>query len=124
MAFGDGDSLLTTSRGNIDHQYNTSGTFEVLLVAFNNAGCSDTAVAEVTAIIVPKLDLPNAFTPQSNSLNSIIFVRGFGIGKMKWRIYNRVGNLVFESNSQLRLDGMANTKACCNRWMCMHIRLK
>jgi gliding motility-associated-like protein len=97
--FGDGDSLVTISRGNIDHLYNTSGTFQVLLVAFNNTGCTDTAMAEVTAIIVPKLDLPNAFTPQSNSLNSVIFVRGFGIGKMKWRIYNRVGNLVFESNS-------------------------
>jgi len=97
--FGDGDSLVTTSRGNIDHLYNTSGTFQVLLVAFNNTGCTDTALAEVTAIIVPKLDLPNAFTPQSNSLNSVIFVRGFGIGKMRWRIYNRVGNLVFESNS-------------------------
>ena len=97
--FGDGDSLLTNSRGNIDHLYNASGTFQVSLVAFNNTGCSDTAIAEVTAIIVPKLDLPNAFTPQSNSLNSVIFVRGFGIGKMKWRIYNRVGNLVFESNS-------------------------
>ncbi|MEP7278061.1 MAG: PKD domain-containing protein [Bacteroidota bacterium] len=97
--FGDGDSLLARSRGNIDHLYNTSGTFQVLLIAYNDAGCADTARAEVVAIIVPRLDLPNAFTPQSNSQNNIIYVRGFGIGKMKWRIYNRVGNLVFESNS-------------------------
>ena len=98
--FGDGDSLLTISRSNIDHQYNTSGTFEVLLIAYNSAGCPDTARASVVAIIVPRLDLPNAFTPQSNSLNSIVYVRGFGIGRMKWRIYNRFGNLVFESSSQ------------------------
>ena len=52
------------------------------------------------AIIVPRLDLPNAFTPQSNSLNSVVYVQGFGIGRMKWRIYNRFGNLVFESSSQ------------------------
>ena len=98
--FGDGDSLLTISRSNIDHQYNTSGTFEVLLIAYNSAGCPDTARASVVAIIVPRLDLPNAFTPQSNSLNSVVYVRGFGIGRMKWRIYNRFGNLVFESSSQ------------------------
>ncbi|GAC1428812.1 MAG: hypothetical protein NVSMB7_05570 [Chitinophagaceae bacterium] len=98
--FGDGDSLLTSSRGNIDHLYNTSGTFQVLLFAYNDAGCVDTARAQVVAIIVPRLDLPNAFTPQSNSQNSVIYVMGFGIGKMKWRIYNRVGNLVFESDSQ------------------------
>jgi gliding motility-associated-like protein len=98
--FGDGDSLLTTTRANIDHQYNTSGTFKVLLVAFNSAGCPDTASASIVVIIVPKLDLPNAFTPLTNGLNSVIYVRGFGIGRMKWRIYNRFGNTVFESNSQ------------------------
>lgn len=97
--FGDGDSLLTNSRGNINHLYNASGTYKVSLIAFNNSGCSDTAFAEVTAIIVPKLDVPNAFTPQSHSLNSIVYVRGFGIGRMKWRIYSRVGLLVFESDS-------------------------
>ena len=97
--FGDGDSLLTISRGNIDHLYNTSGTYQVLLVATNSAGCPDTASAEVEAIVVPRLDLPNAFTP-ANSSNNIIYVRGYAIGKMKWRIYNRFGNLVFESNSQ------------------------
>jgi len=98
--FGDGDSLTTTSRANLDHLYNTSGTFTVQLIAFNSSGCSDTASAEVVAIVVPKLDLPNAFTPQTNGTNSVIYVRGFGIGRMKWRIYNRFGNLVFESSSQ------------------------
>jgi len=98
--FGDGDTLMTTSRANVDHQYNVSGTFEVLLVAINSAGCPDTARASVVSIIVPKLDLPNAFTPLTNGANSTIFVRGFGIGRMQWRIYNRFGNLVFESNSQ------------------------
>ncbi len=97
--FGDGDTLATISRGNIDHLYNTAGTFQVSLLAYNDAGCVDTAQASVVAIVVPRLDLPNAFTPQSNSINSVIYVRGFGIGKMKWRIYNRVGNLVFESDS-------------------------
>ncbi|MEO6313299.1 MAG: PKD domain-containing protein [Chitinophagaceae bacterium] len=98
--FGDGDSLLTASRSNFDHQYNTNGTFDVLLIAYNAAGCPDTARASVVVIIVPRLDLPNAFTPLTNGLNSKIYVRGFGIGRMKWRIYNRFGNLVFESSSQ------------------------
>ncbi|MEO5594863.1 MAG: PKD domain-containing protein [Chitinophagaceae bacterium] len=98
--FGDGDSLLTQSRANIDHQYNTSGTFKALLIVYNAAGCPDTAGASLVVIIVPRLDLPNAFTPLTNGVNGIIYVRGFGIGRMKWRIYNRFGNLVFESSSQ------------------------
>lgn len=98
--FGDGDSLLTSSRGNFDHQYNTSGTFTALLVAYNANGCPDTARASLVVIVVPRLDVPNAFTPGAPGSNSVIYVRGFAIGRMKWRVYNRFGNLVFESNSQ------------------------
>ena len=98
--FGDGDSLLTASRASFDHQYNTSGTFTAMLIAYNIAGCPDTATARVIVIVIPKLDVPNAFTPLSAGSNSIVYVRGFAIGRMKWRIYNRFGNLVFESNSQ------------------------
>jgi gliding motility-associated-like protein len=99
--FGDGDSLLTTTRANIDHQYNTAGRFTALLIAYSSAGCPDTARANLVVIVVPRLDLPNAFTPLAAGTNSIIYVRGFAIGRMKWRIYNRFGNLVFESSSQL-----------------------
>jgi gliding motility-associated-like protein len=103
--FGDGDSLLTNNRAPFDHQYNSNGKFTVLLIAYNNIGCSDTVPAEVTNIVVPKLDVPNAFTPAGPN-NNIIYIRGFAIGKMRWRIYNRFGNLVFESNSRnLGWDG-------------------
>jgi gliding motility-associated-like protein len=30
----------------------------------------------------------------------VVYVRGFAIGRMNWRIYNRFGNLVFQSSSQ------------------------
>jgi gliding motility-associated-like protein len=97
--FGDGDSLVTTSRDTVQHQYNASSTYNACLVAFNANGCSDTACQVVSAIIVPELDVPNAFTPQRFGVNAIIKVRGFGIGKMEWRIYNRWGQVVYESNN-------------------------
>ena len=99
-SFGDGDTLPTRSRANFDHQYNKTGTFNACLTAYNDVGCADTICKPLQNIVVPKLDLPNAFTPLSNTTNSYISVKGFGIGKMKWRIYNRFGNLVFESDSQ------------------------
>jgi gliding motility-associated-like protein len=98
--FGDGDSLVTQSRADVVHLFNSSGTFTTMLIAINQSGCADTATAQVVAIVTPRIDLPNAFTPQSHSLNSVIYVRGFGIGKIRWRIYNRVGNLVFESDNK------------------------
>ena len=98
--FGDGDTLLTTSRANVLHQYNATGTFNACLIAFNAAGCSDTACKQVSAVVVPGVDVPNAFTPQSGDVNNKIFVKGFGISKMKFIIWNRWGQKVFETNDK------------------------
>jgi gliding motility-associated-like protein len=46
------------------------------------------------------LDIPNAFTPNGDGINDKVFVRGFGISKLTWRIYNRWGELVFETNDR------------------------
>lgn len=98
--FGDGDSLVTTSRSNVEHQYNSTNKFIVLLIAYNSVGCPDTARQEVTTLVVPALDVPNAFTPNSNDVNSIVMVRGFGIAKMRFIIWNRWGQKVFETASR------------------------
>lgn len=98
--FGDGDSLVTTSRATIQHQYNATGTFNVCLTAYNSIGCDSTICKNVVATIIPLVDVPNAFTPQSGDINSKILVRGFGIAKMQFIIWNRWGQKVFETNSQ------------------------
>ncbi len=102
--FGDGDSSREV---NPLHEYNTTGQFNVDLIAFNDAGCSDTASDIVTTIIVPVVDVPNAFTPGRFGINGVITVKGFGIGKMDWKIYNRWGQLVYRSQNrkQLGWDG-------------------
>jgi gliding motility-associated-like protein len=99
--FGDGDTLLTSSRNRIQHQYNATGTFNACLIAYNAAGCADTSCQQVQAIIVTLVDVPNAFTPQSGDINSKIMVRGFGISKMKFTIWNRWGQKVFETEDRL-----------------------
>jgi gliding motility-associated-like protein len=53
----------------------------------------------VEAIINPLLDVPNAFTPGRFGQNAIVRVQGFGIASMVFRIYNRFGQMVFESNN-------------------------
>jgi gliding motility-associated-like protein len=98
--FGDGDSILSNSMESVSHIYNSSGTFNACLIVFNAAGCSDTVCQNVTAIIIPLYDVPNAFSPNGDGVNDKIFVRGFGINKMKWNIYNRWGTLVFESSDK------------------------
>jgi gliding motility-associated-like protein len=98
--FGDGDTLITTSRAPVEHQFNATGTFNVCLTAYNAAGCDSTICRPVQAIIEPLVDVPNAFTPQSGDINSVVMVRGFGIAKMQFVIWNRWGQKVFESNNK------------------------
>jgi gliding motility-associated-like protein len=98
--FGDGDSLLTTSRLPVQHLYNATGTFNACLRAYNAQDCFDDTCMPVTAMIVPLIDVPNAFTPQSGNINSVVMPRGFGISKIQFIIWNRWGQKVFETNSR------------------------
>ncbi len=95
--FGDGDTLQTASRLSIQHQYNASGTFNTCLTVSNVAGCSDTSCQQVPALILTLVDVPNAFTPQSGDINSKVLVRGFGVTKIHFTIWNRWGKKVFET---------------------------
>lgn len=96
--FGDGDSSTVT---NPVHEYNATGTYKALLIAYNKLDCNDTFRLAVRVVILPLLDVPNAFTPGKNGENGVVKVRGFGITKLNWNIYNRWGQLMFSSNSKL-----------------------
>lgn len=107
--FGDGDSLVTTSRLPVQHQYNATGNFTACLYAYNSVGCPDTVCDQVSTMIVPLIDVPNAFTPQSGDQNSIVMPRGYGISKIQFIIWNRWGQKVFETNSRNQgWDGKVN----------------
>lgn len=93
--FGDGENSTNI---NPKHIYNETGTYTAELIAFNQYECTDTFRLSVETLITPLLDVPNAFTPGNFGVNSKIFVVGFGIIKMNWKIYNRWGQLVFQSN--------------------------
>ena len=96
--FGDGSRSILFEPV---HEYNKTGSYKVTLFAYNNLICTDTFSLVVDVIINPLLDLPNAFTPGKFGENGIVYVRGFGIAKMEWKIYNRWGELVFRSVDKL-----------------------
>ncbi len=96
--FGDGDTALKASLDTVMHQYQKTGQFQACLVAFNDFGCTDTVCHPVDAIVNPLMDVPTAFTPGRFGQNGVIRVKSFGISSMIFRIYNRWGQVVFESN--------------------------
>jgi gliding motility-associated-like protein len=92
--FGDGKSSTVP---NPVHQYVRPGINNVCLTVFNTPGCFDSTCIPVESIINILNDLPSAFTPNGDGINDVFRVRGFGIAKMTFRVYNRQGLLVFES---------------------------
>lgn len=93
--FGDG---VASTETNPVHQYNKTGTYDVCLYATNQYGCEDTICQQVAAIVIPLFDVPNAFSPNQDGMNDVLLVRGFGISRLNFKIFNRWGQLVFESN--------------------------
>jgi gliding motility-associated-like protein len=101
--FGDG---ATSNEQNPSHDFNISeeGDFVVQLIAYSSLGCSDTAYA----IIQVQEDLiffvPNTFTPDGNAHNQTflpIFTSGFDPYNFNLLIFNRWGEILFESNNHL-----------------------
>lgn len=81
------------------HQYNKTGQYKVCLTAFNNSNCPSVACKDVPAEVTPLIGLPTGFSPNGDGNNDILYVRGAAIKTMNLKIYNRWGQLVFESNS-------------------------
>ncbi|RXK82827.1 DUF7948 domain-containing protein [Filimonas effusa] len=99
-SFGDAEGVATTKRDTvISHIYNESGEYTVSLIATNQYGCRDTAEQQVSAIIEPLVDVPTAFTPNGDGINDYVRLRGYGVARMVFRIYNRWGVLMYESIS-------------------------
>lgn len=95
--FGDGSGSTETDPV---HQYNRTGTFTVCLTAFTDQDCPDRICKNVYTEVVPLADVPTAFSPNGDGINDGIFVRGFSIKEMDFKIFNRWGELVFESFNQ------------------------
>ena len=95
--FGDGE---TSTQRDVNHFYKSTGEFEVMLYAATQFGCVEISKQTVSAIVKPLADVPSAFTPNGDGKNELFYVRGYGISKMNLRVYNRWGQVVFETASQ------------------------
>lgn len=106
--FGDGNS---STLKNPQHTYMRWGQFAVCLVARTTQGCTDTMCKTLSADLIKTADVPTAFSPNGDGNNDVLYVRGTGIRNIDFRVFNRWGQLVFETNDHRRgWDGMFNGK--------------
>ena len=80
----------------------TEGTYTLTVTDDN--GCKGDYVGSLLNLQDDSCDdtylfVPNIFSPDGNGVNDILFVDGKNIQQVQLMIYNRWGNLVFQSNS-------------------------
>jgi gliding motility-associated-like protein len=63
-------------------------------------GCQASADVIVTVDFQAFIGVPNMFSPNDDGENDVLFVKGLGIKTMTFRVYNRYGQMVFESLEQ------------------------
>jgi large repetitive protein len=88
---------------------NAATTYQVCLTAINEYGCSDTICKPIVVQDDYTIYVPNAFTPNGDGTNEFFgpIIYGYRPKEFQFLIYNRWGELVFESvNPESMWDGM------------------
>ncbi len=122
--FGDGSTHSTLP--NPTHYYETAGQYQITLIATSPDGCRDTFDLPnlIYAQENSEIQVPNAFTPNPSAsngglydplaLNNDVFhpvIRG--VTKYELSIFNRWGELIFESKDiNIGWDGYYKGKLC------------
>ncbi len=99
--FGD-DSQQSSEESPVHiYPYFDSTSYTVMLIAVNQAGCSDTVIQEIHFEEELIYFVPNTFTPDGDALNNTfepVFTSGFDPFDYSLLIFNRWGQIIFESH--------------------------
>lgn len=86
-----------------------AGTYATTLIAYNELGCTDTAVVLINIEEELLFYIPNTFTPDGDEFNQTfqaIFSSGYDPFDFNLVIFNRWGEIIWESfNSEIGWDG-------------------
>ncbi|MFB6257402.1 MAG: gliding motility-associated C-terminal domain-containing protein [Flavobacteriales bacterium] len=108
FSFGDGDS---SDQREPVHVYDEVGTYPVSLKARTLHGCTARTVREVVVEDRFAYYVPNAFSPDGDGINDSFDGEGAAYVKRELMIFNRWGELIFESHDRSRdWNGEVNGK--------------
>lgn len=105
----DGEKWLWTINGDtvaqkryFYHHFPDSGNYKVFLQVYNEYNCVDTVEKPLYVYFTPTVFVPTAFTPNGDNKNETFGIIGEGISdeEFKMEIYNRWGNIVFETTDK------------------------
>ena len=99
--FGVDDAVSSEENPIYTFPNDVTGQYEVILIATSPLGCTDTATAIIQVYEELLFYVPNTFTPDIDNYNPIflpIFTSGFDPYNYNLMIFNRWGEVIFESN--------------------------
>jgi gliding motility-associated-like protein len=115
MGVGDPDEMYFEP-GEYQYPANIADTFLITLYAISSEGCADTAYQEIYFNNNPFFYVPNTFIPDGDNKNEIwtpVFSNLSNVKKYNVQIFNRWGELVFESNDPtFGWNGTYNGNTC------------
>lgn len=102
--FGDGKtSTLAQPPAHIYPVTFADANYKIRYTITNDLGCSDTFEKTIKVVKTCRIDVPNAFTPNGDGLNDFFGpLNAIKADQLIFRVYNRWGNLVFETNDWLK----------------------
>lgn len=94
---------FSTLSEDFSYTFSDTGLYQVRQVVENDFGCADTSYQFINVDHETTFYIPTAFTPNGDDLNDYFGPTGDGIQftDFNMQIYNRWGNLVYETNSLL-----------------------
>ncbi|MEY3751862.1 MAG: hypothetical protein RLZZ354_404, partial [Pseudomonadota bacterium] len=99
--FGNGNSTTSNDLSAQNQVYDTSGIYQVMLIAYNGA-CSDTTYVSIL-VNEPPIDVPvsletsNVFSPNNDGINEVYEFKLLNIVELDLTILNRWGQVMFSS---------------------------
>lgn len=82
---------------------------EYYVVVNDSRGCSGRGDAKVYSDCLPRIYIPNAFSPNGNGLNDSFYVNGQYIRPISMRVYDRWGAIVhYATGNSIAWDGTKN----------------
>jgi len=103
-SFSGTDTVMSTQQNPTNICYDTTGVYQVSLTVTNING-SDTKtvtnyiVVDSCNVMAKILTVPNIFTPNHDGMNDLWMITGGDIQSNNTSVFNRWGELLFESNS-------------------------
>ncbi|HIF14718.1 MAG TPA: PKD domain-containing protein [Bacteroidetes bacterium] len=78
--------------------FQDSGLYKIYQIVQNSVGCKDTSDFYILLKPDPVVYIPTAFSPNSDGINDIIYVRGIEIDEIRFSIFNRWGKMLFRTD--------------------------